>query len=73
MLLFVVVIVLSLSRLRRTAAQKEDTWRHYSDGGMFITAAPDLSPGESDIVYSSSETGHGDIYIYDLKSQKATQ
>ena len=41
----------------------EDSWKHYENGGMFVTASPSLSPTGKYMVYASACTGHGDIYV----------
>src|SRR5438270_3639696 len=50
-----------------------DDWRHYENGGMFVTDSPSLSDDEDQIVFATPTTGHGDIYITDVPSAKATR
>ncbi len=45
-----------------------DSWTHYSSGGMFVTHSPSLSVGGGEIVFSTPATGHGDIYLANIKS-----
>lgn len=40
----------------------EDSWKHYSSGGMYVTSSPSMSPDGAMIVFSSPRTGNGDIY-----------
>jgi len=40
----------------------EDSWKHYSGGGMYATKSPSMSPDGLTIVFSSPRTGSGDIY-----------
>ena len=63
-------------RKLHTAVEKAVTgggpsWRGFALGGIFPTAAPDLSSDESKIVFSSPKTGHGDLYVHDLSSNEA--
>jgi len=50
--------------------QGEDSWRHYSGGGMYVTASPSMSPDGTTIVFSSPRTGNGDIYSIDRQGSR---
>jgi len=45
-----------------TGCMGEDSWKHYSGGGMYATGSPSMSPDGSTIVFSLPRTGNGDIY-----------
>ncbi len=49
----------------------EDSWRHYSSGGMFVTDSPSLSTEGDRIVLATPISGHGDVYIADVRSGAA--
>ncbi len=48
-------------------------WDRSSGGGRFIGSNPDLTPKADVVVFASSETGHGDIYSYDIKRSVLTR
>jgi hypothetical protein len=48
----------------------EDSWAHYTAGGLFQTESPDWSPDEAEIVFASPASGHGDLYLCELASQQ---
>ncbi len=48
-------------------------WDRYTDGGSFIGASPDLSPKADVIVFSSPDTGHGDIYSFNIAQSALTR
>jgi TolB protein len=41
-------------------------WAHYSGGGSYIGSNPVFSPDGTKIIFSSPNTGHGDIYEMDV-------
>lgn len=43
----------------------EDSWAHYCGGGLYPSGAISASRDESYLVFSSPDTGHGDIYRVD--------
>jgi Tol biopolymer transport system component len=51
----------------------EDSWKHYSGGGMYATGSPSMSPDGATIVFSSPRTGHGDIYKIDRDGSNAVR
>jgi Tol biopolymer transport system component len=54
-----------LVALACTGCPRQDSWQHYSGGGMFCTGSPSMSSDGAKIVFSSPRTGHGDIYMID--------
>jgi Tol biopolymer transport system component len=40
----------------------EDSWRHYVSGGHYPARTPSMSPDGAVIIFSSPQSGHGDIY-----------
>ena len=48
-------------------------WDHHAGGGSFIGASPSLSPKADVIVFASPDTGHGDIYAYDVARSALTR
>ena len=48
-------------------------WDRKAGGGRFIGASPDLSPKDDVIVFSSADTGHGDIYSYNIEASALTR
>ena len=51
----------------------EDSWRHYSGGGMFVSDSPSLSADGSQIVFATPFSGHGDVYVADVLTGVATR
>jgi hypothetical protein len=45
-----------------------DSWSHYTNGGMYATHSPSISENGKEIVFSTPATGHGDIYIAHTKT-----
>jgi hypothetical protein len=68
----IAAIVGSLGRLT-SLLPGNDSWRHYAAGGMYVTDAPSFSPDERLIAFSSPATGHGDIYVLDVKTSQVQQ
>lgn len=47
----------------------EDSWRHYSGGGMFVTDSPSLASDGDELAFATPVTGHGDIYLVGVRTK----
>jgi hypothetical protein len=43
---------------------KEDSWQHFVNGGEFRASSPNESPDGETLIYSTSDSGNGDIYSF---------
>jgi outer membrane lipoprotein-sorting protein len=46
------------------------SWKHWAGGGSYSTRAPDLNEDGTQVVYSIPKTGHGDVYLHDIKTKQ---
>src|SRR5213080_4063816 len=49
------------------------SWFHFAGGGVFSTHAPDLSENAAKVLFSSPQTGHGDLFLYDVDKKETTR
>ncbi len=50
-------------------AKKQNCWEHYNSGGIFLNNSGNTSPDGTSIIFSSPQTGHGDIWRFDLQEK----
>jgi Tol biopolymer transport system component len=53
-----------------SATSMGSRWDIYAGGGSYLGAHPSVSPEGHSVVYSTPETGHGDIYRFDRATGK---
>lgn len=73
---YIVIVVTSFMLLFMTnevLAMAKGRWAHYRGGGRFAGSNPSFSPDNSQVVFSSPATGHGDIYIINIDGSNRKQ
>lgn len=55
-------ILLVMPALPLIGGGGEDSWKHFTSGGMFVTASPSGRSIHENVYFASPSTGHGDIY-----------
>jgi len=64
------IVSVAIFGCQRDSRYHASKWDHYASGGMFIGAAPSMSPNGSTIVYASPKSGHGDLYLVSRDGSK---
>jgi TolB protein len=61
-LILSIILFLSLGGLESV----DGRWSHFSGGGSYIGSNPTFSSDGTKVIFSSPNTGHGDIYVMDI-------